>query len=351
MNRPLIAAALLLTALAITRAPAARAETFCVEDSGHLVWTLNRVGMTPEADVIRLRTGTYTTANVGGFGAMMEGSLEISGGWSAGCLFRQRGARSTIDGEYQRPGLLIVAPQLTFPNTLRIAHMTFRRNIGDDRGGLKIRRSGGAPFSVVVEDSRFIDNHLTDHLTEVGAGLFVEADNIHVLGNVFSGNDATYDAAAAHLACTGTNAAFNANTVTANTVAFGQSGKTGGVMLRGCQWEAINNILWGSEGDDLNVLSTPARVRFNNIGSATGLSWLSGNNLSVDPQFAGASSLRLRRSSPLIDAGQNEATQGLPLLSHDGGPRLAGPAIDMGAYELETLFANDFDPLILIPNP
>ncbi len=351
MKHPAIAAALLFMALMMAMTTAVRAETFCVEDHQDLLFALHRVGITPESDVIRLRTGTYRVAGVDGFSAIMEGSLEITGGWAAGCLFRQRGARSTIDGEYERAGLIVLARHLVIPNTLRIAHMTFRRGVSDDRGGLSIYRTGGAAFSVVIENSRFIDNHVTDHTDEYGAGLFVEADEIRVFGNVFRDNDATDDGGAAYLSCIGQNAAFNSNTVTMNTAGIGQPGRTGGVMLRGCAWEVANNILWNNEGHDLNVVSTEAVAQNNNIGSSVGTIWSDGSNLSVDPQFTSTGQLRLRRSSPLIDAGLNDPDQGLPLFSHDGGPRIVGPAIDIGAYELDVLFADDFDPLMLVPDP
>ncbi len=345
------AAALLIAALTAGASPDARAETFCVEDTEALVWALYRMGVTPEPDVIRLRTGTYRTSHVSGFGGTIKGSLEISGGWAPGCLFRQRGARSTIDGEYERPGLVLAGQGGSSPETIRIAHMTFRRNIDNNRAGLTIWGGSAGAVTAIVEDSRFIDNHVTDHLDEYGAGLFVEARRILVFGNVFTGNHATGDGGAAYLSCTDANAAFTSNTVTMNTAGVGQPGRTGGVMIRGCSWEVANNILWDNEGHDLNAVSTPSVARHNNIGSAIGPIWGDGSNLSVDPQFTSASILRLRRSSPLIDTGLNETNQGLPQFSHDGGPRLVGPAIDMGAYELEILFTDDFDPLVLIPNP
>ncbi len=345
------AAALLIAALTVNASPDARAETFCVGDTQALVWALYRMGVTPEADVIRVRTGTYRSAHVSGFGGTIKGSVEISGGWAPGCLFRQRGARSTIDGEYERPGLVLAGQGGSSAETIRIAHMTFRRGVGNNRGGLTIWGGSAAAVTAIIEDSRFIDNHVTDHIDEYGAGLFVEANRILAFGNVFTDNHATGDGGAAYLSCTGSNAAFNSNTVTRNTAGIGQPGKTGGVMLRGCMWEVANNILWNNEDHDLNTASTPSVARHNNIGSAIGPIWGDGSNLSLDPQFTSASILRLRRSSPLIDAGLNDTGQGLPQFSHDGGPRLVGPAIDIGAYELEVLFADDFDPLILIPVP
>lgn len=62
------------------------------------------------------------------------------------------------------------------------------------------------------------------------------------------------------------------------------------------------------------------------------------------PQFGSATNLRPKRSSPLIDAGLNAPTGGLPGASFDGGPRLVGPRVDIGAYELDELLVDGFDP-------
>lgn len=350
--KPTTLIAVLLSGMAAVLSANLGAATYCVGDGPALQTALNSASASPEADVIRLRSGTFTASSSGGFrGDLDGGSLELSGGWSAGCLFRQRGARSTIDGAFQRPGMLLVGQNLPTPRGVRVAHATFRRGVGPEFGGLMVVGTGVGRLSVEIEDSRFIDNHQSLHEDVLGAGLMVSAGNIRVFGNVFTDNDAANDGGAAYLSCNGGVAAFSNNTVIGNTAGFGQPGKTGGVRLWGCQWEVANNILWDNESYDLNIGGVAAVVNHNNIGALNGTPISGGNNLALDPRFVSASNLRLRRDSPLIDVGFSATFLGLPQFSHDGGPRIAGPAIDLGAYELDVLFTDDFDPLILIPSP
>ncbi len=344
--------ALLLATVAALWSTHVDAANYCVADGPALQAALTAAGASPEADVIRLRSGTFRSSSSGGFtGNLAGGSLEISGGWSAGCLFRQRGGRSSIDGEFQRPGMLLSGQNLPSNRDLRVAHLSFRRGLGSEFGGLMVVGTGVGRLSVVIEDSRFIDNHQNFHEDVLGGGLLVSTGSIRVFGSVFTDNDSASDGGAAYLSCNGGVAAFTNNTVIGNTAGFGQPGKTGGVRLWGCQWEVANNILWDNEGYDLNIANMAAVVNHNNIGMLNGTPISGGNNQSVDPRFVSAGILRLRRESPLIDAGFTATFLGLPQFSHDGGPRVAGPQIDIGAYELDVLFADDFDPLALIPNP
>lgn len=352
MAHPRLLALSLLLVLTAIALPAANAASYCVGDGPALQAALTAAGASPEADVIRLRAGSYTsTSNNGFIGNLGGGSLELSGGWSAGCLFRQRGVRSTIDGAFQRPGMTLAGQNLPSNRDLRVAHLTFQRGLGPEFGGLLVVGTGVGRLSVVIEDSRFIDNHQSLHEDVNGAGLMVSAGSIRVFGNVFTDNDAASDGGAAYLACFGGVGAFSNNTAIGNTAGFGQPGKTGGIRLWGCQWEVANNILWDNEGYDLNIDNVPAVVNHNNIGASHGAPISGGDNTAVDPKFVGASNLRLRRESPLVDAGFTGTFLGLPARSHDGGPRVAGPQIDLGAYELDVLFTDDFDPLILIPRP
>ncbi len=327
----------------------AHAATWCVGTSSELYQALLASSLNSEADVIRLQTGTYTSGLPEGFTANVTGgTLEISGGWSSGCLFRSRGARSTIDGQYQRPGLLVYGT-LSVQRTVRITQLSFIRGVGIEYGGLMVVGSGSADMKVEIERCRFHDNTNSDPDDYIGGGMYLNADDIRVLGNLFTDNHAGVSAGAAALTCFGGLGAFSNNTVVRNTAAFGQATVTGGVSLGGnCQWEVANNILWGNEGYDLHIPDNRATLRHNNLDDLRGVPVASSGNIAVDPMFVSAGILRLQRASPLIDAGFNEAFLGLPQYSYDGGIRIAGPTIDIGAYELDTLFAHDFDPAFMI---
>ena len=68
----------------------------------------------------------------------------------------------------------------------------------------------------------------------------------------------------------------------------------------------------------------------------------------VDPQFVACPgilclSFELGGQSPLIDAGFDTPLGGQPALDLNGKPRQLGLHVDIGAYESEEIFADDFD--------
>lgn len=325
----------------------AQAAQWCVSTSAGLSQALLAASINGEPDIIRLQAGTYVASQPDGFRANLAGgALEISGGWSPSCLFRRRGVRSTIDGQYLRPAMVIYgsAPHSL---TVRVAHMSFVRGVDQSTGGLSIA-GVGSQFSVEIEDNRFHDNSQTLIEDEIAGGLRVIAHRVSALGNVFTDNHSANVGGAGALTCFGPVGAFSNNTVVRNTARFGQADATGGMSLSGnCLWEVASNILWDNEGYDLSISGGDAALRNNNLDDLRGEPTSSSGNINVDPQFVSAGILRLRRSSPMIDAGFDETLLGLPARSFDGGIRIAGPRIDIGAYELDVLFEDDFDPLIL----
>ena len=75
----------------------------------------------------------------------------------------------------------------------------------------------------------------------IGGGLYVNADDVSVLGNLFTDNHAGVAGGAAGLECFSGLGAVGNNTVVGNTVAFGQANRTGGITVGGsCLWEVAN---------------------------------------------------------------------------------------------------------------
>ena len=69
----------------------------------------------------------------------------------------------------------------------------------------------------------------------------------------------------------------------------------------------------------------------------------------VDPQFAACEGFvcfdfELARSSPLVDAGDDDPPGGLSDADLAGKPRVIGPHVDIGAYENDRLLADGFEP-------
>lgn len=66
-------------------------------------------------------------------------------------------------------------------------------------------------------------------------------------------------------------------------------------------------------------------------------------NMNVDPGYVGDLNLRLAPGSPLVDAGIERYGVTIPVNDMDGLPRVVGPAIDIGAFERQTLFDDGFE--------
>ena len=114
----------------------------------------------------------------------------------------------------------------------------------------------------------------------------------------------------------------------------------------------MNSILWANHALG-SATTREKQIHLFGVGSATvGYSLIAGGvytgtgNLSADPLFADLprGDLRLQRTSPAVDAGNNNAVLGI-LTDREGKPRFldvptapdtglgAPPIVDMGAYE------------------
>ena len=335
----------------------AHAATFCVDDANELQATLEAAVSNSTDDVIRIETGIYRSNSPNGFSTYNFTSdphdLEISGGWTSNCGLRLPGMRSTIDGELQRPGLVLGAT-VDVRGQVAVRNMQFVNGYSTDpnkAGGLTVNRGD----NIVIESNLFRGNTLEHDNTGAAAGLYaVSEGSITIRGNLFVDNDADSTAnpaaGAVSMGCYSftQSANFNNNTVTGNTADMGAAADIGGVRVFGvpnCTWTLANNILWGNDGLDLAIDVTSVTLRDNDIqnrgGSQSPAS--SVGNVNVDPRFVSATQQRLQRSSPLVDAGINGPVGGLPGSSFDGGPRVVGSIVDIGAYELDVLMTNGFD--------
>ncbi len=102
---------------------------------------------------------------------------------------------------------------------------------------------------------------------------------------------------------------------------------------RGSSPNLENSIVFGNGGGSLSgdATSSPV-VSYSDIeGGFPGT-----GNLNLDPLFVDPANddYHLAASSPCIDAGFNDP--GLPTTDLDGGPRIVGGTVDMGAYEAGT---------------
>lgn len=332
-----------------------RAATYCVDSAAGLQAAMTAAAASSVDDAIHLVNGIYAPTSPNGFFAQLgvSGRLDISGGWHVGCLARNRGQRSTIDGGTFLPGMVIVGSTAAGPAaSLSISHLNFVHGYTMDTagrgGGLTVSLPQAATVDVTIDANRFFDNQSENAQDGGGGGLRVYAErNLVVSNNIFSGNHARTFGGAALLSCGSVLAKIVNNTVTDNEASVGNAGDLSGLYVYGgCFTEIANNILWGNSGIDLALYVQGARLYNNDLADLGGddAPAVSSGNIYANPLFVSSTDLRLRRSSTLVDAGLDTPIDGLPEFAYDDGPRLVGAHVDIGAYELDRLFDDGFDP-------
>jgi predicted outer membrane repeat protein len=219
---------------------------------------------------------------------------------------------------------------------------------GEYQNGGGMHNQNGSPTLVNII---FVQNYATTG----GGGLYNQAGDPVLRNIVFKYNTADYQGGG--MSSSGspslTNAVFFGNISTDNgggcygsgvlaNVSFTGNGAGGrGGAIYG-DFTLRNAILWGDEAvlggaEIYNGGVVSYSLIQGSGGSGAGWSLLAtdgGNNIDVDPLFidGGAGNLRLGVGSPAIDAG-DDTVPNLPATDLDGNPRIAGYAVDMGAYE------------------
>jgi len=207
--------------------------------------------------------------------AILDG-FTVSGGSASGALDQSEGGGLRLVG----------SPTL---RNLVIAH-----NTATYGGGVDVR--GNPSFTNVV---------IRDNGANYGGGMCTES-GAPVLTNVtlYGNSSALYDRGAAIFV-------FAPATVT-----------------------GTNLVVWANSPVEGQIYPTSlAGVTYSNVQySSTGT-----GNISTDPQFvnAAAGDLHLRSTSPAVNAGNSSAVPAGVSTDLDGNPRIAGSAVDMGAYEFQ----------------
>jgi hypothetical protein len=327
----------------------------CVDSSAALATALSSLStasVNDDSDEIRIRTGTYHAPAGGWIGAVTtRHDLTVRGGYTdAGCTHQTLDAASTILDGNNTSGVLTIDTPLIPDSDIEVSGLTFQNGHGgntfeSNAGGLKIGDpnpiSGG---KILVERNIFRDNVATGNgFSQAIGGLLAATDgaSLVVRGNLFVNNSSPNAPAlsvysnnaidVANNTFSGNHAtdAAQAKRVTLDYITFA------GVRLS-------NNIFWGNVGGagsfDLDLAgSLPgtagATLTNNDIEASTGTAVAATGTLHVDPQFIGGGNFRLSHTSPLIDAGVGNPTGGLTNVDLDGGARVAGAAVDLGAYE------------------
>jgi hypothetical protein len=343
MLRMALAGAVSLAAGAAQVAPI----SYCVSTPSEFQAALDDVaddGTNNGADaIIGVVAGMYAVSSTLTYTNLaMTGTLDIEGGYDAGCATRTGDALLTVlDGGGTKRVMFIENANAD----TSVSGLTFQNGskTGAPAGGLYINGAARDVAATTIVNNVFRNNQSDSYAGALAATTNGDGKVILVRGNVFYGNNAASAVGAVLLIANGGQAQVYGNTVARNTI---DNSNTGGLDCRGDgNCELANNILWDNDNSDLNLTSSTASLDFNDIGTRTGgtVPTEDVGNLAVDPRFVDADNgdFHLAGDSPLL------AASPLPLgvLDVEGHSYPVAGAQDLGAFA-ETIFSGVFDPLV-----
>ena len=340
------AAAIVLAAFLLLRATAATATVVCVSTTDGPFGLRAKLAewetSTDSTYTIELVQGTYAYPYYDGWGQNYgtgTAALQLLGGFNSGCNGRVLVASNTVlDGSGNSTSFFGVRGS----GSVLVEGITFR-SLGD--GAAVTSYSSDAADSVVV---RYIvgSDLLSDlSLQQQGySGFYVGGQSaVRVESSLFHGVHGGDASAALSVDCSFPNAnAVITNVTSANNDARG--------LYMGCQdfgdghgiVNAYNVILWNNTSGDLDTRGAASKPLidysdFDPSRVAGTYTTAASTNINADPQFnaPGAGDFSLSGSSPAINIGAPEfiVQGGYGSQDIDGGTRVVGGVIDLGAYE------------------
>jgi hypothetical protein len=339
-------------------ASAAKAAVFCVDSEAGAQQALDQATANDEDDIVYLQAGTYPLT-VGLDLAISQGEhadVSIRGGYDAGC--NTRIGYTVLDGQNQVRPMWI---HFFGSSDLSIEDVVFYHGAvdaespsGANGGGMYVLADlPGAQAKLTLDSVRFLFN--TAH-AGYGGGLVVGGwVELDLRNSLFRGNTARDDGYAAFLGLYRNSYLLN-NTVSSNP---GNQESPGAAvfltMAPGFTAWISNDIFWGNPDANVDLrLDSDSGGAYqlvaNDIGTRDGAEpgeFSSSNLDNVDPQFEMQDfvffDLPLKPTSPLIDAGENQPAGGLSASDLLGELRDNGHGVDIGAYEFDRIFADDFE--------
>jgi uncharacterized protein DUF5123 len=368
MQFPRVASALL--ALAPFFAIEAQAATFCVGSADALTAAFAAAEGNGEDNDIRIRTGVYEAPDAGFRIDLLEGhhSLSVAGGFTdEACTERTHAASATVlDGRNAVRPLTVETSHssgIADPDhSIAVGGLTFQHGSDALVGGLKISDSGPIYGGIiVVEGNAFLDNATTIGVFEGGPALLAATDGpdfaggtgLFVRNNLFARNAGP--TAPAAFVYSNNRIAVSNNTFVGNVST--DAGLDERVTFASFTFSGIdfsNNIFRDNNPDgtdatfDLHATDVTDLVD-NVFVATTGTPRSEVGTIDVDPRFVDPANgnFRLAADSPLIDGGTDTPAGGIAEFDLDGGARIRGAHIDIGAYEfgaaVEQIFADGFD--------
>jgi Right handed beta helix region/Abnormal spindle-like microcephaly-assoc'd, ASPM-SPD-2-Hydin len=262
-----------------------------------------------------VRGNTITGNSVAFFGGTEGGGIDVTGASSAQII------GNTIKNNFGVGfgggiGLFSAGNVVIINNTIA-------NNTGESEGG--------GIYMVNESDEIIVQNLITGNSAPAGAGIYSSipqsTTGYRLINNTIAANGASNAAVVAD--------GFNTNAEIINNLIIAPAGQSA----------LLCNPIYtdGPPIVEFNDAFTPQGTSYD--GMCTGFSGTHGN-ISASPEFVGTSNFRLKGGSPVIDAGDNSASN-LPVKDFAGNPRiingndLPSAIVDMGAYE--------FVPVVLTP--
>lgn len=215
---------------------------------------------------------------------------------------------------------------------------TITNNTSDFGGGIDLFAAGTPTL---------VNNTISNNTAGIQGGAIyaVNQSDASIVQNLITGNTSAQSGGAVYISPpSGTRGAFLVNNTFVNNVGSDSSVWLGGFDN---QVEFANNIVSTNNAQpavlcNTTYSATPPIIDhndlFNTVGPAVqgscGSAVGSSGNISADPQFVSSTDYHLQTTSPAVDAG-NSSAPSLQATDLDGNPRVCGPTVDLGAYELQ----------------
>jgi hypothetical protein len=288
------------------------------------------LGLDPaKVNVANLTRVTFIHNGTNGVGGGMRGTGQLAdvlfdrneAGDGGGGMFGSGALARVTFTANQAYGVGAAGGGLELTGESRLTHVVFQANAATYGGAMYVYDA--AP---VLVNAVFVGNR-----ARFGAGMYNGAQPGPDPGDLGPGPSLI-------------NVTFSANE------AWSQDGTGGALYNRRLSPTLVNCVLWddlapvSAQPEIANLACTPsisnsliAGCGASGAGWNTGFGADGGYNLDIDPQFVDAVSgdLHLTVESPAINAGSTSALPPEVTTDLDGNPRVFGPAVDMGAYELQ----------------
>ncbi len=222
--------------------------------------------------------------------------------------------------------------------------------------GNRVMNNGGGMYSTSSKSVNLTNVAFFGNTAGKGAGVYGDGTALTLINVVFSGNAADYEGGGIAnyvTRLTLINVTFSGNTAISTTDSRG-----GGLANYSDKSVVIaNTIFWGNQAPDSPLIYNEGTVTVTYSLTQGGV-YTGTGNISTDPLFADADGgdntrgtfdddVRLRNTSPAIDAGDNDAVPVSITTDLAGAPRFVNhpnadtghgtpPIVDMGAYEKGT---------------